>query len=120
MKWIYKFLIIAVVLYLLFVLILFWDFFLTKKYIEENWVNNIDTETKLWFIKTELDVEPVQLSKLNIDINEILFYQKYYNKYKELKCWALTWKIKFERNYIIDLSTYEFNRRMNQILNNEK
>lgn len=121
MKWIYKILWLIIWIFIIFVLWLWVDFYLTQKKIKENWIESLDTSNlNLWFINVDLDTEPIQSSKFDIDINEILFYQKYFNKYKTLTCSALTWNVNFKRNYILDLSTYEFNKRINSVLNNNK
>ena len=105
-----------IILFLMFLWWLWLDFYLTKKYIDENWVDWI-TDNTLWFIKVIPDYDLVEKDKLNVNINEILFYQKYYNKFKDLNCANIVWKLKLQRNYIIDLSTFEKDKIRKEMFN---
>jgi len=88
--------------------VLWYDYYIFNQNLEEYWATI--TEEDMWLISVEPTYDIVSAKKLTINVNEILFYQKYFDKFKTLNCSAYEWNPKLQRNYIIDLSTYQLNK----------
>ena len=99
--------------------IFFWDYYLTKKNILS--LEAPDIANYNWFqifkIKQE-DIKPIALAAniSKIDFNKIFFYQWIFFNIPKLNCSINIWTWDIKRNYILNLSTYELDKKQKEAL----